>query len=672
MHVSAALSLLALLPLAAPIAAQAEGSLDRLSCRVRQIEPADDWTLLVRVEVENRNAVTAEVAEFVVRTPDGERRVRRFPYPEAGRHGRGAPARGAQDYWLRVRLPDSRAPRLRVEVGIGAAVFHDRPVPDAPPVTLGRIEHRDVEEGGHRFQIATIETHNALDRPVDALLLVRLRKPQDSRWLCPVHIEPGDGEVTIDGLRTEMVWESATSKLFGLELRSAEVVDWTGVQPVTDAPIVDAFAAAWTAWRRWESPPAGLGGRFRLRQRTVQDGQGVTSEIRKAGRFTILADGSARVEVETVEGTADRRPPTSTFELAFRDLLRPSFDQLRADPGVEAFDGRRVRLPRGRERPEYGNVFEVDDGRIVGATVDDGVDRLRWAHEIQALGAGYVVSGRRLWQKALGEHLIEQRAYTTVADGVVVPTRLARMETYGGLFNEYELLLADFGFGAGADLTPAAPDGPSTAALRALWDGPGRHPDEPVDLVAHLEVDHRNTDGVWAGVRKVSGTLRIRGYRGFRMGDSGWDEVEFEPDDAALSPNVRAALHSAVYDRLILWAGRDLAGRAAFDRVFRGASITETAPGTFAIEGGGASRAVAQDGVLREVDFVGGRALRATWRKVGDHLVPARVQNGDEVLEARWRDVGGVPFPSRLRFERVFGADWGPETLEFSKVRIGR
>jgi hypothetical protein len=45
---------------------------------------------------------------------------------------------------------------------------------------------------------------------------------------------------------------------------------------------------------------------------------------------------------------------------------------------------------------------------------------------------------------------------------------------------------------------------------------------------------------------------------------------------------------------------------------------------------------------------------------------------GDEVVAAQYREFKGFMVPVAMHFERVFGREWGPESLRFDNVRVSR
>ena len=657
-----------LLPLTTLLPAQGGDDAAKLSCKVRHAEPAGENALLVQLTVANGGARFAEPAELQVTLGTERHRVRRVPQPEAGRRGRAVPPNGEQSYWLIVPTQGRPRGRPQLEVRVARALLHDGPALEAAPVSIGSIRHDHVTEGGSRYEVATLATENTLERAADVLLLARCTEPDRMRWLFPARVPPGRGEVTLEGLTPTLEWDRPSPRTLGVHVVAAEVVDWTAVFDAADAPVLAAFHDAWRAWRRWDEPPVGWGGRFRLRSTRDEGGKQVTT--RMTGRFTIGASGEPAIEVTDAAGTEQRSPPRSTFALMFRDLRRPSLEELQRGAGLRPFDATRVVVPSDGRHQEPGDLFEVQDGRIVASTDSDWHERQKWTWTPEPLGDGYVIARRTFWQQALGEHIQEQRSHVLLPGGIVFPTRLWREERWGQLTTRYELVLDDLEPGARM-ASDVAPSGAAAVALRAVWDAVHAYPQARFDVPADVDVEHRNTDGVWAGVPRVRGKLRLLGVRGFSMPQRMWRECEFEAQGQDLSAGTRAALENAVADRLGLWRGRDLAGRAPFDVAFRGATVRKTAPGTFAIDGGSVERLVAVDGVPHEVRFAGGRHSFYEWQAVGAARVVGEVRSGGETLTARWRKVGhGVLFPSELRFEKVFGDDWGPETLRFTNVRV--
>lgn len=64
-----------------------------------------------------------------------------------------------------------------------------------------------------------------------------------------------------------------------------------------------------------------------------------------------------------------------------------------------------------------------------------------------------------------------------------------------------------------------------------------------------------------------------------------------------------------------------------------------------------------------------GLERKLTW-EAGDRLLPERIDTGEESITARWHEVGkGLWLPVDIEFRRVFGRDWGPDTLRLAAVR---
>jgi hypothetical protein len=63
------------------------------------------------------------------------------------------------------------------------------------------------------------------------------------------------------------------------------------------------------------------------------------------------------------------------------------------------------------------------------------------------------------------------------------------------------------------------------------------------------------------------------------------------------------------------------------------------------------------------------RTLELT--RLGKALVPTTIATDGETIRAVWTDLGdGWAYPKELVFERVFGPDWGPETIRLTKLAV--
>lgn len=218
--------------------------------------------------------------------------------------------------------------------------------------------------------------------------------------------------------------------------------------------------------------------------------------------------------------------------------------------------------------------------------------------------------------------------------------------------------------------TVSPPSGSGAAALAIAWRSSYAYPQAAHLLTGKFSFEtKKGGDTVWHGFDKLSGSFRLEGFRGFMNRPPLWSRAIFQVDQS-IPENLREAINSALADRFQLWAERDYAGRGQFEERFAGTTIEPKAgaPQTFVITGGS----------IREVETAGGRVVRLlvdgwperrfTWTESLGQRLATTITTGDEVLSARFAVVAGTNdflMPMELRFERVFGPDWGPEIFRF-------
>jgi hypothetical protein len=151
--------------------------------------------------------------------------------------------------------------------------------------------------------------------------------------------------------------------------------------------------------------------------------------------------------------------------------------------------------------------------------------------------------------------------------------------------------------------------------------------------------------------------------------------------DGGLTADLEMSLGAAFRDRLLMWYGRDFNDRQAFDDFFGGATIhAPAADGTFRVENGRVEEVFTAGGLVRGWKR-GGGALRFTCEKVDGRMAVTRIEEdvgvGNRSMERwtgsvtiRFTKVGDLLLPSTLRFERIFGRDWGPETIVLKGLEV--
>jgi hypothetical protein len=180
---------------------------------------------------------------------------------------------------------------------------------------------------------------------------------------------------------------------------------------------------------------------------------------------------------------------------------------------------------------------------------------------------------------------------------------------------------------------------------------------------------------VWQGHKKLRGTLSMKGI-GRRARDV---DVAF---DGELLPQQRFALAAMVRDRLLMWYGRDFGDRPSFDEFFAGATIgAPSEGGEFPVTNGRVTAVSAAGGLVRGWRTAGS-TTKFTWKAFGDVQAVVRVDEAFGGPGARSQDrwdsattitlarVGEHLLPAGITFERIFGRDWGPESLVLRDVKV--
>ncbi|MCB9832101.1 MAG: hypothetical protein H6807_06450 [Planctomycetes bacterium] len=219
----------------------------------------------------------------------------------------------------------------------------------------------------------------------------------------------------------------------------------------------------------------------------------------------------------------------------------------------------------------------------------------------------------------------------------------------------------------------AAPTGAGAAALATAWSRGYAYPGRSGTLRGRFEFGTRKDgDDLWEGFEKLSGRFEIEGFRGLMNAGSGFGKARVEFDQAVTEAQ-HGQFESAIFDRFAMWAGRDFAGRGSFADRFAGSRIEEKPgrKGVFVVEGSTIREVAVEDGRVVAMLIEGWPLRRFGWSTSGNEGQVLRITTGQEVLSGRYAAVPGVVglmLPVSMRFERVFGPDWGPETLELGEL----
>lgn len=654
------------------------GSLDKLACRVVRSAPTAIGTTLVQIEMKNRGESTAEPTVFRCEWKQGNAAatalVARVPFPRVSRIGRAARSQGAELYWLQIATTDPAG----LKVAVAEALFSDATPLAKHGVEVGAMKKGQGQLLDQRVPTTSVPLRNARPCVLDVVLRARFSAPRDTEALLVATIPAaGSAEPLFTRLPLALCWHGEMPYYPGATLESVEVVDWSARLVPDPAPAKALFERAYRAWQPAGTGGATLRGRFTARRESVWDKEPTHAE----GTFTCDANGVVTV-AEAASGAkgAGAREVEAVLEDLFRQpiekVLRDNVIELVA-PGLLAvrgpgWDVSRPAATAGApgSTPDSCPVHRVDDeGRFAASGTFERPDGELWRTRPEA--GGYLVWGRHDASGLVTTEFEHRR----IADlSVPVLRRHIARDAQGKVLIREECRLSDIAVGesAGAAAAPAAPPaGDGAVALRALWERIYRYPDTPSELTARFQVTTPGTDMVWAGMRKVEGVLELHGFAGFRWDRTGWSGARVV-STGRIGEETQAVLRSALVDRLVMWAGRDPCAFPAFDALFRGATIrTVEARGAFEIDSGPVREVRCEGGAIRSLHMRSGLVRRFTWKELGKQLVPEKIETGEETITARWQEVGkGVLLPVDIEFRRVFGREWGPESLKLTAVRL--
>ncbi len=318
-----------------------------------------------------------------------------------------------------------------------------------------------------------------------------------------------------------------------------------------------------------------------------------------------------------------------------------------------------TRLGGSSSTPGSGQFpwFRIEDGRITGEGRGERLDR-SW--KTRALGRGYVVTARH----SANGSATETFAYGNDGDLLVLREWEQVSAPGGELSSRRSLELTDITIDAKHAVQSKPPAGPGTDALRAVWQAAYRYPTEPLEITADVEITTPGTDLTWLGHKRVKGHVTMHGI------GRHWRDLKLEVTGGAGVEHERR-LASALHDRLLMWYGQDPNDRQDFDAYFAGATIAApTSAGEFRVTDGPLDAVVVQKDRLAAFVLHGGQRRTFEYRKFGDREAVTEITTGDEAVHVTLDDFDGRLVPVKLRFERVFGRDWGPETIVFRGLTV--
>lgn len=660
------------------------GALEELTCEVVQTAEGPSGSRLL-VEVRNAGSVHAEPLGFAVtfmpkkkKDPSTTSRVERVMFPYARRFGKGVPPRGKARFWVQVgQLPDGG----KFEARVDQACWWADEVPPEPQVTMGRSKQVKIDgQTGQKIEVTSLVLANPHALDVDLVYLATFQEPRNGQALLGVRIRAKSER---EWIISELPWRLQFTSDLALQstrVTKLELVDWCWVGTPDPEAGRRLFLEMDRGWVRWQKPYAGLSGRFAYRS------NGDDHDLRCAGTFVLDGEGAVRV---TLEGGADlqvspqaEKTALKAFGELFADVCRPSAEEVLKtskvrEVGDGAFELEGEGWWKGAQNGWSGSTsgkdgeflpnFTLRDGRLAASGDRDDMSGHLWTTRV--VTDGWVVVNRR----NASDQWNDTYDYTNVGDRVVPSAYRHRMGFVGrGPMNFITLELSDMRLAevAAVGAQRAPPSGAGVDALRAAWEFGYRYSGTPREFNARFEVRSPATDGVWLGQKTVVGKVHLRGYRGFMRESERWTSYHIEID-AKLPDAQLSMLGMAVDDRLRLWSDRDFNGRASFEEMFAGATIEAAdANGVFRIENGRLSRVVVRDGRVVEQSTRAGHTTQYTWSKVGEAMLVTRTLSGAEDLRVKFSKIGADFVPTSMEFQKVFGDDWGPETVLLSSVKI--
>jgi hypothetical protein len=652
------------------------GELTDLACSVSRVGGTSEYAAWLVVEVRNRGAAAAEPLAFRIELPAAQRgapaRVETFQrtlQPRTRRFGRPVPAGAAESYWISTSLLGKRG---QYRVTVEAACWHRGSRVEAPALVSGVPEQVQRSSMAGTFPVTLVQLENPFDHDVDALFLVTLKQPLDAVELYGVRV-PARGrrawEITTRPPPSAYV-EDGTPPGCAMKAVRFELVDWCLAAPADPAAGTALFAPAYAAWQGWAPPFPEVTGSFTYTERIRRLNSEEYDEREVGGRFTLHERGGVTVEIQRGQGAN----PEPWIAAAFDDLRRKDLAALQKSnvltdlgsgcvalrgPGFREPSSSGARVAGGSESAGAGAGpwYRVEGGRIVASGEGE---RLQEVWETRELGRGYVVVSRRSPDRSN----VETIAYGEL-DGRIVPRAWVQLFQPGGnLHSRRELVLSELAIDARDAVRPAPPVGPGAEALRAAWEQGYRYPTAPLEITGEVEVVTPGTDLVWLGRKRVEGRVTMRG-----LGRS-CRELELEVAGDA-GPETQRALAGVLYDRLLLWYGRDPNDRQDFNAWFQGATIAApNAQGEYRVANGPVEAVVVSEGRIAALVLHGGMRRTFGYARSGDRQAATAIATGEELVRITLAEVDGHLVPVKLRFERVFGRDWGPETITFRNLRI--
>ena len=586
--------------------------------------------------------------------------VRRFEGTLYGRVG-GRPSE------IPVLLPWTikQAKGARVEV-LDASAWTGEGAPEECPVEVGTIKNSvEFNESRDRsLPRAVVTLRNSAEHDVDVVLLADYLEPENAESLVQARVPAGETlDLVID------LFETGAGPFLGAKIKRVTTVDWSMIVDHGEergrALLQEALNRCYTVPK--ESLPTGSA--FTLEFRSA------THHYVRKGMVRIEQDGEVRIEVEGELSGAARKSTQHTMEEALWCITRKPLPE-----------GTRVQLMRAGPRPivrvdrnflGFGNSgaqsLVLEEGGIAGISSDE-------------LCAEYSAWGKNPWINHIADEWRLRRRSSSVYSGLPdefntvdtgwlgsgsewMPSRVVWTNSDWAGVGSREVLSFDLWTSNPAPIADREPPtGELAEKLAAAWDSFYRYPESEVRITGAYRARNPGNDGIWGGERDLKGDFELAAFRG-----SFWRDAKVDFSGKARSKHQDAVLENALLDRFLMWSGRDLCRTLPFAEAFAGAQLK--LDGNWISVTGATVQAVRiVEGRVAAIRDSRGSETSYKWSEVGGFLVPIQSSRGIERLVMKWKRLSdGWLWPKHVEFNDVFTREdypWGPESLEFSKVKV--
>lgn len=657
-----------------------EGKPEQLKAKLVKVLPLGPRVegQMLEIEVRNRSRFHAEPLAFELSLGPakrarrrGQRRegaavlVPRVPLPHYGRAGRAIARGRALRY--RVLSPFDRKVK-KVRVRVAKASFFEGEISKASPVEILETTQTTVEDFGQKIAATRVKLRNGTAKPVDAIFLAKYEAPEKATSLVSVRLEAGE---TRDWTISTLARKPGGGDVYGATISRLDPVDWSVIASDGATAARELFLAAWASWRGLEPRTANVEGRFSFEYRAAAKPDAVNET---QGRFALSPAGA--FEIEVTRGKGSRRSMENELTRAFYGWLRPTASALTESNELRLAGDQEVIMDGPLwDRNANQNLFTIEDGVIVHRTSTENPGSIYEKWLTKPDGAGWLLTGIDHITTAFGKEPSTTKRWKYKKLGALqVPQYHQRKMNIGGKwYSTSTMKLTGLKLGEATTISEKLPQGEAAQEVAKLWRESYRYPERAITLKGRFEITSPATDGVWQGRKRVAGSFVLEGFRGMLQVGSRWKKARFELD-GEMTDAMTESLAGAVEDRFRMWAFRDWAGRSAYETEFAGARIVRRggARPTFAFKDAATLSSLGADpkGNLR-LRLTNGLERSVTFQSLGTARVPRVIRTGGEILSARFEDLGqGWLLPTEMRFEKVFGDDWGPEVLRFSKLEL--